>query len=284
MPSLCCVAEILNIRVRFTTCILPIWDNMSLGHRLVLLRSMQQHGDKRRGMRARLTTAATRQRPRWTADAAVALLYAASALAFTYPLWLDPGNHIAYKASGDQLWVLSLLEWMRTALFSRPDEFFAGNFYFGSGGAMFGSDLMLGYLPIYGPLAWVTQNPVLAYSLTHIAAYALNAGAMYAAVLVLTRSRPGALLAGAIYAFGPLQLAYSNHFQFLGAWWAATGSAVRRPGLARRRLAGLWAGDVDGLGSVRNKRASWADGRHGLRGVRGAAGRLPGSRAAEMFG
>ena len=170
-------------------------------------------------MRARLTTAATRQRPRWTADAAVALLYAACALAFTYPLWINPGTHIAFKASGDQLWVLSLLEWMRTALFSRPDEFFVGNFYFGSGGAMFGSHLMLGYLPIYGPLAWVTQNPVLAYSLTHIAAYALNAGAMYAAVLVLTRSRPGALLAGAIYAFGPLQLAYSNHFQFLGAWW-----------------------------------------------------------------
>ena len=180
---------------------------------------MQQHGDKRRGMRARLTTAATRQRPRWMADTAVALLYAAGALAFTYPLWINPGAHIAFKASGDQLWVLSLLEWMRTALFSRPDEFFAGNFYFGSGGALFGSDLLLGFLPIYGPLAWVAQNPVLAYSLTHIAAYALNAGAMYAAVLVLTRSRPGALLAGAIYAFGPLQLAYSNHFQFLGAWW-----------------------------------------------------------------
>ena len=170
-------------------------------------------------MRARLTTAATRQRPRWTADAAVALLYAASALAFTYPLWLDPGNHIAYKASGDQLFVLSRLEWMRTTLFSRPDTFFVGNFYFGSSHAMYGDHLMLGYLPIYGPLAWATQNPVLAYSLTHIAAYALNAGAMYAAVLVLTGSRASALLAGAIYGFGPLQLAYSNHFQFLGAWW-----------------------------------------------------------------
>ena len=141
------------------------------------------------------------------------------ALSFTYPLWLDPTTHIAYKPSGDQLWVLSLLEWMRISLFSRPDEFFAGNFYFGSGGAMYGSHLMLGYLPIYGPLAWITQSPVLAYSLTHISAYALNAGAMYAAVLVLTGSRPGALLAGAIFAFGPLQLAYSNHFQFLGAWW-----------------------------------------------------------------
>ena len=148
-----------------------------------------------------------------------ALLYVAGALAFTYPLLLVAGTHIAYKPSGDQLFILSILEWSRTALFSKPGDFFAGNFYYGSGGALFGSDLLLGFLPVYGPLALVTQSPVLAYSLTHIAAFALNAGAMYATVLVLTHSRSGALLAGAVYAFGPLQLAYANHFQFLGAWY-----------------------------------------------------------------
>ena len=155
---------------------------------------------------------------RWW-HAVAALLYVAAALVFTYPLLLVAGTHITYKPSGDQLFLLSILEWSRTALFSKPSEFFVGNFYFGSGGALFGSDLLLGFLPIYGPLAWITQSPVLAYSITHIAAFALNAGAMYATVLVLTRSRSGALLAGAVYAFGPLQLAYANHFQFLGAWY-----------------------------------------------------------------
>ncbi len=160
----------------------------------------------------------------WTADrrwwhAVAALLYLAAAIAFTHPLLLVAGTHIAYKPSGDQLFTLSILEWSRTALFSNPADLFVGNFYYGSGGALFGSDLLLGFLPIYGPVAWVVQNPVLAYSITHIAAFALNAGAMYAAVLVLTGSRPGALLAGAVYAFGPLQLAYVNHFQFLGAWY-----------------------------------------------------------------
>ena len=81
------------------------------------------------------------------------------------------------------------------------------------------SDLLLGLLPIYAPIAWITQNPILAYSLTHISAYALNATAMYMAVLALTRSRPGALTAGAIFAFGPLQLAYASHLQLLAAWW-----------------------------------------------------------------
>ena len=160
----------------------------------------------------------------WTADqrwwhALAALLYVAAALVFTFPLLTVAGTHIAYKPSGDQLFVLSILEWNRTALLSNPGGFFAGNFYYGSGGALFGSDLLLGFLPIYGPTAWVLENPVLAYSLTHIGAFALNAGAMYVTVWALTRSRSGALLAGAVYAFGPLQLAYANHFQFLGAWY-----------------------------------------------------------------
>lgn len=155
---------------------------------------------------------------RWS-HAAVALLYVAAALVVTHPLVLVAGTHVAYKPSGDQLFILGILEWSRTSLFASPGDFFVGNFYYGSGGALFGSDLLLGFLPIYGPIAWVVQNPVLAYSITHIAAFALNAGAMYAMVLLLTGSRPGALLAGAVYAFGPLQLAYANHFQFLGAWY-----------------------------------------------------------------
>ena len=148
-----------------------------------------------------------------------ALLYVGVAVVFTHPLLSVAGSHIAYKPSGDQLFILSILEWNRSALFARPGDFFEGNFYYGSGGALFGSDLLLGFLPIYGPLALLSQSPVLAYSLTHILSFALNASAMYAAVLVLTGSRPAALLAGTAYAFAPLQLAYASHFQFLGAWY-----------------------------------------------------------------
>lgn len=148
-----------------------------------------------------------------------ALCYLGAAVVFTHPLLLDAGTHIAYKPSGDQLFVLSILEWSRTTLFSNPGDLFVGNFYYGSGGALFGSDLLLGFLPLYGPLALLTQKPVLAYTLTHILAFALNAAAMYATVSVLTGSRPAALLAGLVYAFGPLQVAYANHFQFLGAWY-----------------------------------------------------------------
>lgn len=155
---------------------------------------------------------------RWW-HAMAALIYLAAAVFFTHPLLTVAGTHIAYKPSGDQLFVLSILEWNRTTLFSSPSDLFVGNFYYGSGGALFGSDLLLGFLPVYGPLALVTQNPVVAYTLTHVLAWALNAGAMYVTALALTGSRPAALLAGTVYAFGPLQLAYANHFQFLGAWY-----------------------------------------------------------------
>ena len=101
----------------------------------------------------------------------------------------------------------------------KSGSFFEGNFYYGSGGALFGSDLLLGFLPIYGPLALLSQSPVLAYSLTHILSFALNASAMYATVLVLTGSRPAPCWPGRCTPFGPLQLAYANHFQFLGAWY-----------------------------------------------------------------
>ncbi|HCU73293.1 MAG TPA: hypothetical protein DGO43_05710 [Chloroflexi bacterium] len=151
--------------------------------------------------------------------AAAFLVFVAAALVFTFPLVLVANSHITYKPSGDQLFLLSILEWQRTTIFSNPNDFFAGNFYYGSGNALFGSDLLLGFLPIYGPVALISGNPVLAYSITHIGAYVLNAIAMYVTVLTLTKSRPGAVTAGAIYAFGPLQLAYASHLQLLGAWW-----------------------------------------------------------------
>ncbi len=147
------------------------------------------------------------------------LTFTVAAILFTYPLITVASTHITYKPSGDQLFLLSILEWQRTTLFSDPGNIFLGNFYFGSGGALFGSDLLLGFLPVYAPIAFITSNPVFAYSITHIGAYILNALAMYVTVLSLTKSKYGALVAGAIYAFAPLQLAYASHLQFLGAWW-----------------------------------------------------------------
>lgn len=167
------------------------------------------------GARAR-AWASSGERP-WLAI--VVLIYAGLAVVVTRPLSLVAGSHVTFTPAGDQLWIMGILEWQRHALFEQPDRFFAGHFFYGSGNALFGSDLVLGFLPITGIIAWLTDNPTLAFSVAYIASFVLNALAMYAAAYTILGSRAGALVAGVVYAFGPAQLAYVNHPQFAAAWW-----------------------------------------------------------------
>lgn len=149
----------------------------------------------------------------------VVAAYAGLAVAYTFPLVLVLGSHVPFKPAGDQLYQLSLLEWERLAFFGHPQDFFAGNFYYGAGGALFASDLLLGVLPVYAPLAWATGNPLFAFNLTYVLAYALNALAMYVAARAMLGSAAGAFVAGAVYAFGALQVNFADHVQLLAAWW-----------------------------------------------------------------
>ena len=138
---------------------------------------------------------------------------------FTYPLASVAGSHVLFEPADDQLWIMGILEWQRHALFEQPDRFFAGHFYYGAGNALFGSDLLLGLLPLSAPIAWLTDNPILAFNAAYMGSMFLNALAMYAAARTIVPSRAGAFLAGVIYAFGPLQLALLTRVQFGPAWW-----------------------------------------------------------------
>ena len=169
----------------------------------------------RLGGRAR-AWASSGERP-WLA--LVVAVYAGAAVLFTFPLALVAGSHVAFDADGDQLWIMGILEWQRHALFGQPDQFFAGHFYYGAGNALFGSDLLLGLLPVTALTAWLTDNPTLAFNVAYMGSFFLNALAMYAAAYAVTGSRAGALVAGIVYGFAPAQLAYVNHPQFAAAWW-----------------------------------------------------------------
>ena len=156
----------------------------------------------------------------WLIHGAVFALFVVIAVAFTYPLLPNAAGGIANKPASDQLWQASILEHHYQVLFSEPSRFFKGNFYFGSGNALLASDLLIGFLPLFFPLRLFSENPILAFNVTWIFAFALNAIAMYAAVLAMTRNRPAGLLAGAVYAFAPIPLNFGlAHFQLAGAWW-----------------------------------------------------------------
>ena len=68
-------------------------------------------------------------------------------------------------------------------------------------------------------IRWFSGEPVLAFNLAHFASYVLNAVAMYWAARSITGSAQGGLVAGAIYAFGSIQVNYAFHSQLLAAWW-----------------------------------------------------------------
>ena len=150
----------------------------------------------------------------------VMALFAVATVVSLRPLLVNAVDGVAIKPAGDQLWHVSLLEGQLRALLTEPTSFFQGYFYYGMGDALYGSDLLLGLLLIFAPLRLALGNADLAFNLTWHVAFWLNAVLMYVAVLALTRNRWAALVAGAVFGFGAIQINYAqSHFQYAGSWW-----------------------------------------------------------------
>ncbi len=150
----------------------------------------------------------------------VMALFGAATVVSLRPLLVNAADGVAIKPAGDQLWQVSLLEGQLRALLNEPGTFFQGYFYYGMGDALYGSDLLLGLLLIFAPLRLALGNADLAFNLTWHGAFWLNAVLMYVAVLALTRNRWAALVAGAVFGFGAIQINYAqSHFQYAGSWW-----------------------------------------------------------------
>jgi hypothetical protein len=150
----------------------------------------------------------------------VMVVFGAATVVSLRPLLVNAADGVAVKPAGDQLWQVSLLEGQLRALLSELTSFFQGYFYYGMGDALYGSDLLLGLLLIFAPLRLALGNADLAFNLTWHVAFWLNAVLMYVAVLALTRNRWAALVAGAVFGFGAIQINYAQaHFQYAGSWW-----------------------------------------------------------------
>ncbi len=160
-----------------------------------------------------------RQRP-WTFHLLVALLFAVATVISLRPLLVNAAGYIPHKPAGDQLWQATVLDAQLHALLTDPGAYLSANFFYGSGNALYGSDLWVGLLAIFAPIRLLTGNPILAFNLTWHLAFALNAFLMYLSVLTITRNRWAALVAGTVFGFGALQINYAEmHFNYAGAWW-----------------------------------------------------------------
>ena len=109
-------------------------------------------------------------------------------------------------------WALS---WGAHALVHAPLDLFRGNIFFPSTLALAYTDHFLGYAPLYAPIFWLTNNPVLSTNVLVIALQPLCALGMYAFARRFVEP-PAALLAGLLFGFMPWRLSSLPHYHMLG--------------------------------------------------------------------
>jgi hypothetical protein len=144
----------------------------------------------------------------------VVLFFAAATayLAWPLPRYLatrvvdkGPGALAAWdRADVDLLvWVLA---WDAHALATAPADVFQGNIFYPAPDVLASSEHLLGLAPIAAPTFLTTGNAVLTYNVTLLACVMIAGIATFALVQGLTGSVAAGVLAGAAFAFSPLNL------------------------------------------------------------------------------
>ncbi|MBI3971889.1 MAG: hypothetical protein HY332_11420 [Chloroflexi bacterium] len=155
------------------------------------------------------------------------------ALVHTYPLVTRLATHMPYGL-GDQVLLVTTLEWERWALLHAPRRFFDGFIFYGVDGVGFFNQLVFGGLPVYVPVATLTGNPVLAFNLAFITGMALTSWLAYRALLVATADHVASLAGGVLWSFALPQVGLYVMPEFAISWnfplmlWAFL-SFLRRP-------------------------------------------------------
>lgn len=107
--------------------------------------------------------------------------YLAFAVLMTHPLffWMKDHTLIFPVDSLLNTWILT---WDYHALGSRPLELFNANIFYPARNSLALSEHMIGNLPIFAPLMFLTQNPILAANGVVFASFVLSGISMFALV------------------------------------------------------------------------------------------------------
>jgi hypothetical protein len=137
-------------------------------------------------------------------------------VAVTWPLFRHPGTTVldcepfyggdAYLVQRDINLTLWVLAWGSHALATDPAHLFAANAFWPAPWSLALSEHMLGNQPLFAPVYWLFDNPVLAHSATLFASFVLSALSMGTWTWVRTRDGAAASVAGIAYAFAPIRL------------------------------------------------------------------------------
>lgn len=143
-----------------------------------------------------------------------------------------------------QIWIS---EWIQHVLVSDPIRLYDANIFYPFAQTLAYTDANVPGALIAAPLRLITGDPILTNSMLILATFVLAAAGVYALVLMLTRNRGAALIAGLAYAFLPYRMVHLWHLNWLeGALlpWVilAMLRVIERPTVTRGAILGVLAG------------------------------------------
>ncbi len=162
-----------------------------------------------------LSAATSRRGWPWIAAAGA---YVALACLVLFPLVRGLGSVVSSPIDDPILsaWIL----WWDTHAVPLTNAWWNAPIFYPTPGTMAFSELMLGLVPITGPIQWLSHNPVLAYNIAVVVSYPLCAMSAYALAYELTERRDAAFLAGLAFGFSPYRASELGHVQMLSYYWA----------------------------------------------------------------
>ena len=149
----------------------------------------------------------------------------------TWPLAAYLGNRIP-AGTGSDVWVhVWTLWWLARAVTTGVDPFFTPMLFHPDGVSLTSHNIAWVNFVLWFPLQ-AALGEHLAYGLTYLLFYSLNAYAMYLFALDTVRDRRAAGLAGLVYGFWPYVLAQSDHPNMLPIAWLPLALLYLRRALA----------------------------------------------------
>lgn len=112
-------------------------------------------------------------------------------------------------------WIL----WWNTQALPLTEQWWHAPAFYPTPNIMAYSEHLVGLIPIYAPLYWVTGNPVVAYNVTFLLTFPLSGWAAYLLGRELTGRQDAAWLAGLAFAFAPYRMDQLAHLQVLASFW-----------------------------------------------------------------
>ncbi len=143
---------------------------------------------------------------------AVLVLFAALAVAHTWPLALAPGTY-ARVDNDDTVLNTWALAWVAHQAVTHPAHLFDANIFYPEPRTLAYSEHLLPQAALVAPLLWAGASPVLAHNVALLLGLALTGWVMSWVVARWTGSLPAGILAGALAAFNAHSLTRLSHLQ-----------------------------------------------------------------------